>query len=240
MSPPVTQWRRVNSSAGSVDLVTVSEAVKYEGTTLTGYYEGVTPSTANPSTITLLGRTLEVDSSALSSLSLFKVGERITVVLNGAGEVTYACSPSERTAQMVGLVTSTGTTCQVELFNGLTVSGALAGGSVSVGDLVRVTASAIGKLSLSSISTGAVSGSLNLTTRTLGSVALADNVVLYDRGGNSKAVRVELDDVLACHCARLPDFLRRNRRAGESESDRPKRRTRRRLYLWYSPHRYQN
>ena len=183
------------TASGSIDLVVASEAVKYDGVALTGYYEAVSPNTSNPDTITLLGLTLEVSDEAISSLSDFQVGDKLTVVLNGAGEVAYACSTSERTAQMVGLVTAAGDTCSVELFNGLTVSGERSGSSVSVGDLVKVTSSGIGKLSLST-ATGGVSGSLNASKGTLGSVPLADNVVLYDRVGKSAAVRVELDDIL--------------------------------------------
>ncbi|OUQ25743.1 hypothetical protein B5E80_03915 [Flavonifractor sp. An135] len=183
------------TASGSIDLVVASEAVKYDGVALTGYYEAVSPNTTNPDTITLLGLTLEVSDEAISSLSAFQVGDKLTVVLNGAGEVAYACSTSERTAQMVGLVTAAGDTCSVELFNGLTVSGERSGSSVSVGDLVKVTSSGIGKLSLST-ATGGVSGSLNVSKGTLGSVPLADNVVLYDRVGSATAVRVELDDIL--------------------------------------------
>ena len=183
------------TASGSIDLVVASEAVKYDGVALTGYYEAVSPNTSNPDTITLLGLTLEVSDEAISSLSAFKVGDKLTVVLNGAGEVAYACSTSERTAQMVGLVTAAGDTCSVELFNGLTVSGERSGSSVSVGDLVKVTSSGIGKLSLSAAS-GGVSGALNLVKGTLGSVPLADDVAIYDRVGSSAAVRVELDDIL--------------------------------------------
>ena len=185
------------SSSGSIDLVTASESERYSGTVLTGYYESASPNTASPDSITLLGLTLEVDESAVSSLSSFKVGQRITVVLNGAGEVAYACSPSERTAQMVGLVTAAGDTCRVELFSGLTVSGKRSGLSVSVGDLVRVSSSGIGTISLSSIGSGSVSGVLNVAARTLGSVALADDVTVYDRVGKSSAVQVELEDILS-------------------------------------------
>lgn len=184
------------TASGSIDLVVASEAVKYDGVALTGYYEAVSPNTSNPDTITLLGLTLEVSDEAIPSLSAFRVGEKLTVVLNGAGEVAYACSTSERTAQMVGLVTAAGDTCSVELFNGLTVSGERSGSSVSVGDLVKVTSSGIGKLSLSTAA-GGVSGALNVAKGTLGSVPLADDVVLYDRVGKGAAVRVELDDILA-------------------------------------------
>lgn len=183
------------TASGSIDLVTASEAVKYDGVALTGYYEAVSPNTSNPDAITLLGLTLEVSDEAVSSLSAFQVGEKLTVVLNGAGEVVYACSPSERTAQMVGLVTAAGENCSVELFNGLTVSGERSGSSVSVGDLVKVTSSGMGKLSLSTAA-GGVSGALNLSKGTLGSVPLADDVVFYDRVGSSAAVRVEAEDIL--------------------------------------------
>ena len=185
------------SSSGTVDLVTASEATAYEGVTLTGYYENASPNAANPTSITLLGMELEVADEALDTLTQFQVGERVTVVLNGAGEVAYACDPDDLTAQMVGLVTSAGENSAVELFNGLTVSGARSSStSVEVGELVRVNSTGIGEIALYRITSSSISGSLNVAAGTLGGVPLASDVAVYDRVGRSLAVRVELEDIV--------------------------------------------
>ncbi|UQT47722.1 hypothetical protein M5E87_23015 [Flavonifractor plautii] len=60
---------------------------------LTGYYENASPNAASPASITLLGVELEVADGAAAGLSAFAVGDRITVTLNGAGEVISACAP---------------------------------------------------------------------------------------------------------------------------------------------------
>ena len=75
------------TDSGALDLVVASEAAAYEGVMLTGYYENASPNAASPASITLLGVELEVVDGAAAGLSAFAVGDRITVTLNGAGEV---------------------------------------------------------------------------------------------------------------------------------------------------------
>jgi len=89
---------------GTADLVVASQAVAYEGVTLSGYYEGASPNTAAPDTITLLGIELPVADSGQSSLSQFGVGDRITVTLNGAGEVISAVSYSQQQVSQYGVL----------------------------------------------------------------------------------------------------------------------------------------
>ncbi|MGE4353067.1 MAG: S-layer homology domain-containing protein [Oscillospiraceae bacterium] len=185
------------SSAGNINLVVASDSQEYEGVMLTGYYESVTPNASNPSTMTMMGAELDVDSSAVSSLSQFDVGDRITVTLNGSGEVVSATSPSTKTAAMVGIVKSvSGKVATVTLFSGITVSGTISGSTDDLtGQLVRVTSSGVGKLSLSTSVSSSVSGTLSVTSEKLGSVPLADNVTIYDRVGNGIPVEVDLDDI---------------------------------------------
>lgn len=109
-----------------MDTVAAFESAAYEGVALTGYYEDVRPSAANPGVITLLGLELEVADSAAAALSQFEVGDRITVTLNSAGEVEDASSASASSGSMVGLVESlSSASASVRLFSGLTVSGSL-------------------------------------------------------------------------------------------------------------------
>ena len=165
------------SASGSVNLVTASESKRYDGAALTGYYENVLPNASNPTSITLLGETYPVAEEGVSALAQFRVGDRITVSFNGSGEIVDACSPSERSAVMIGLVTETGNSCSVALSNGL-------------------TASSLGTLSLSQVSAGTSSAALQMAERTLGSTPLAEDVVLYDRVGKTHAVQIALEDLL--------------------------------------------
>lgn len=167
-----------------------------QDTALTGYYENVLPNASNPTSITLLGETYPVAEEGVSALAQFRVGDRITVSFNGSGEIVDACSPSERSAVMIGLVTETGNSCSVALSNGLTASGSCSDTTFAVGDLVRVSASSLGTLSLSQVSAGTSSAALQVAERTLGSTPLAEDVVLYDRVGKTHAVQITLEDLL--------------------------------------------
>ena len=186
------------SSGGTVNLVVASESQEYDGVMLTGYYEAVSPNTDNPTSITLLGTEFSVESVAVSSLSQFDVGDRITVTLNGNGDVISAISASTKTSNLVGVVKKlSGTSCTVELFSGITVSGTISSSSSDiVGDLVRVTSSGIGKISVSTSVTSSVTGTLDVSGAKLGSVPLSGRVVIYDRVGKGIPVEVELEDIL--------------------------------------------
>ena len=175
---------------GVVDLVTASQAVAYEGVVLSGYYEDASPNSKAPDTITLLGIQLQVADSGQSSLSQFEVGDRITVTLNGEGEVVSAASYDEQKAELYGILENG----QVTLTCGLTVKGTLSG-SGEEGDLVKVTSSGMGKLSVYPAST-TTSLSLDLTRNTLGSITLAEDVLVYERVKDSPVVEIDLDDIL--------------------------------------------
>ena len=123
------------SASGSVNLVTASETKRYDGAALTGYYESVLPNASNPTSITLLGETYPVAEEGVSALAQFRVGDRITVSFNGSGEIVDACSPSERSAVMIGLVTEAGNSCSVALSNGLTASRILYTATNSAGEI---------------------------------------------------------------------------------------------------------
>lgn len=189
------------SDAGSIDLIVAADGEKYKGVTLTGYYENAVPNSTAPTTVTLLGIDLPVADGAVKSLSQFKVGERMTVVLNGAGAVTAAYSTSEKRADVYGVLGTTGTEkTQITLTNGLIAVGALTNGNTTAstlkGCLVRVNSSGVGKLTVSKPTGRSVSAPLNVQAKTLGSLPLAEDVKLYDRVGASLVAQVELEDIL--------------------------------------------
>ncbi len=187
------------SAAGKIDLIVMGEGGRYDGVLLTGYYENASPNSKSPSTVTLLGTTFDVADGARTSLAQFGVGDRLTVALNGAGEVTAAYSTSERKATMVGILNSlNGTSAQVTLSSGIVASGTVSSSSSAsnlVGGVVMLTASGAGKLNISAPSGGAGAGRLDVLAGTLGQRSLADDVTIYDRVGQTCAVEVKLSDL---------------------------------------------
>lgn len=170
-----------------------SEAVAYEGVTLTGYYENAAPNTDSPTRITLLGITLDVADTARAGLSRFAVGDRLTVVLNGAGEVAAAYTTSEKKGELYGVLGSDGS---VALTCGLTVKGTIASGSAQAGDLVKVSSIGVNQLSVNALSKSC-RYSLNVSAAALGSIPLSDGVKIYERVGAGPVVEIGLDDILS-------------------------------------------
>lgn len=179
------------NASGSVELVAATDAAAYEGVTLTGYYESASPNAASPQSITLLGIDLDVAEDTQTGLSSLAVGDRITVTLNGAGEVVSACPAAQKQAEQYGVLENDG----VRLTCGLTAQGEISSGSAEVGDLVKVTSSGIGKLSVSAVSGGS-SYRLNVLQKTLGTIPLAEDVLLYERVGDSPVTEIEWSDLL--------------------------------------------
>ena len=175
------------NQSGNLELVAATERTAYAGVTLTGYYESASPNTATPDTITLLGMELEVEESAVSSLSAFAVGDKITVTLDGGGAVISATAGGQTT--LYGVLGEG----QVELTCGLTAKGTVSS-SAGAGDLVKVTSSGVGKLSVSQVSGGS-SLDLNVSEGTLGSIPLADSVRIYERAGTSVVTEIDLEDI---------------------------------------------
>lgn len=175
------------NQSGNLELVAATERTTYEGVVLSGYYEDASPNTSTPDTITLLGMELEVEESAVSSLSAFSVGDKITVTLDGDGAVISAATGGQ--TALYGVLGEG----QVELTCGLTVKGTVTG-SAGAEDLVKVTSSGVGELSVSQVSGGS-SLDLSVSEGTLGSIPLADNVRIYERAGTSVVTEIDLEDI---------------------------------------------
>lgn len=186
------------TESGSIDLVSFADGGKYEGVLLTGCYENASPNASSPSTITLLGSTFDVTDAGRKSLKGFAVGDRITVELDGNGEVRAAWSAAEKKAELVGVLDSfTGGTARVTLVSGVSVSGACGSSAAElVGGLVKVSSNTGGKLSVSALSGSAATGKWDVAGGTLGKLKVASDVLIYDQVHGIAAVEVELDDVL--------------------------------------------
>lgn len=168
---------------------------------LTGVYENASPSPAAPVTIKVMGKEFKVLSSARNDLAAFQVGDRITLLLTADNQVAGVVSADTVRGNAVGVASvSEGGEATVKLFqNGLEVAGKISASSASRYDnqLVSVTGSGVGRISLSLITNSDVRGSLNVAQRTLGDRTIAENVVVYDRVKDGQAVRVSYDELAA-------------------------------------------
>ncbi len=145
------------------------------------YYEDCTPSPSNPTTITVLGGTkLNVLPSAVESLSQFKPGQQMILLLTADGQVAGAIK-SGASGNALAVVDGSGA---VQLICGsslLKLNGSGAGYENSVVNVSGVKEGKDVKLSLRAAS-GRVSGDLDVQKRMLGSKKLAENVMIFDGG----------------------------------------------------------
>lgn len=174
---------------------------------LTGVYENAAPSPATPLSVTMMGATFPVLSSAYNDLTSFKIGDVVTLLLTSDGQVAGAVSPADAKSTTVGVVKVEGTTATVTpladirdasgqpiTFTGTTTYSADSAAKLQ-GQLVTVSSSKIGTLTISRLSGSGAVGSLDVNARTLGSDKLADNVVLYERVGNGAPVEISFQQL---------------------------------------------
>ncbi len=147
------------------------------------YYEDCTPSPSNPTTITVLGTELNVLPTAVESLSKFKPGQQMTLLLTVDGQVAGAVDASSggTYGNALAVVDGSGS---MQLICGNTLVNIRASGSGYENSVVNVSSFKSGnegKLSLRAAS-GKVSGDLDVQNRTLGSRKLADNAMIFTGG----------------------------------------------------------
>ena len=153
---------------------------------ITGFYETCKPNPQEPTEITVLGHAFKVLPTAVETLSQFKPGDQITLLLTEDNQVAGAVEAKGNvaTANIVGIARKvTSGSATVDLLCGISISGSttLSDGAAEQlsGQLVRVSSNKKGYISLSRL-TGGVSGSLDVAARTLGSKKLADNVMVFE------------------------------------------------------------
>lgn len=188
--------------SGDPALLAVGEVQAYGGAALTGYCDAVSPNAAAPDTITLLGHVFDVADGA-TGLGDLAVGGKLTLTLNGAGEVTAVTPASKKSVTVVATLNSAASGALTHI-SGLALSAAVSNATEAAkleGCLVRVTSTAVGKCSVSALSGGTLSGTLDLSADKLGSVALADDVRIFDQVSGAPAVEIEKEDILAATVA---------------------------------------
>ncbi len=162
-----------------------TNSIRVCDTRVTVYYEKCYPNPKEPETITAMGREFDVLPTAKDSLSNFKPGDQMTLLLTDGGQVAGAVEASGSAARgnAVGIVSDSGTvqmlcgTAKIEL--------SATNASSFKGQVVRITAGKNGVV-LSRL-TGGPSGDLNVAARKLGSIALSGGVMVF-RGGEDVAL----------------------------------------------------
>ncbi len=147
------------------------------------YYEDCTPSPSNPTTITVLGTELNVLPTAVESLSQFKPGQQMILLLTADGQVAGAVTPNTSGARSnaLAVVDASG---GMQLICGSTlvkINGSGSGYENSVVSVTSIKSGGKAALSLRAVS-GKVSGDLDVQAGTLGGKKLAANAMIFDGG----------------------------------------------------------
>ena len=147
------------------------------------YYEDCTPSPSNPTTITVLGTELNVLPTAVESLSQFKPGQQMILLLTADGQVAGAVAPNTSGTRSNALAVVDGSG-GMQLICGSTlvkINGSGSGYENSVVSVTSIKSGGKAALSLRAVS-GKVSGDLDVQTGTLGGKKLAANAMIFDGG----------------------------------------------------------
>ncbi len=150
-------------------------------TRVSAYYESCTPSPSAPVTIEALnGTKFNVLSTARQGMSEFKPGDELVLLLTADGQLAGAVKPGTAgaNANAMGFVDSKG---KVTLFCGASLLDINASDEGKSGQVVSIGQTRANKVFLTQ-QTSEVSGALDLTTNTVGTYHLADNVLAIQDG----------------------------------------------------------
>lgn len=157
-----------------------TNSIRVCDTRVTVYYENCSPNPQEPSELTALGRTFDVLPTAMASVAEFKPGEQMTLLLTEGGQVAGAVESTGNLARgnAVGIVRDG----KVQMLCGTAQIEIGAGDATAYeGQLVRISSGSKGDVTLVKMN-GGVSGTLNVSTRKLGSRELTGNVMIFRDG----------------------------------------------------------
>ena len=167
----------------------VTNSIRVSDTRITGYYEDCSPNPSEPSKITVLGHEFNVLPSAMQTVSKFRPGDQITLLLTADNQAAGAVEATGTTASgnAIGIAEVSSGSATVNLLCGIQVKGSVKLSASDVerlnGQLVRVSSSKKDGLSLTRL-TGGVSGDLDVENGKLGSRELAENVIIFQNDGS--------------------------------------------------------
>ena len=163
---------------------------------LTCVYENASPNAKAPTEITVLGHTFEVLDSAWTMTEDFSVGNIVSLLLTADGKVAGMAKASGNTrSTAIGMVSGGG----VDLFlpNGgtLTLTGTVDNASKLTDQLVNISSSAKGKISVSRLSAKSASSDFQVAEMTLGSYKVAAGVRMYEQVSGGAMVPIEMSQL---------------------------------------------
>ena len=167
----------------------VTNSIRVSDTRITGYYEDCSPNPSEPSKITVLGHEFNVLPSAMQTVSKFRPGDQITLLLTEDNQVAGAVEATGTTASgnAIGIAEVSSGSATVNLLCGIQVKGSVKLSASDVerlnGQLVRVSSSKKDGLSLTRL-TGGVSGDRDGENGKLGSRERAENVIIFQNDGS--------------------------------------------------------
>lgn len=203
----------VGTFDGNADILNLSDRK------LTGVYENATPSAVSPSKITVMGETFDVLDCALKDLINFKLGDKLTLLLDGNNNVAGVVSPEAVSGEVFGVATIQATPhtqvddkgnvvrtwhtfeATVELSTGKTVKGEVSStvpaAQRAPGQLVSITSFESGQLRLTPVTSPAAPGAWRPLDGKLGSLNVSPQAAVYDRVGSGPLVKVTVSQVTA-------------------------------------------
>lgn len=167
---------------------------------VTGTIQALKPSAASPTSVTVAGRTCDIETSAatyaLSSLGEYRLGDTVTLLLGRSGGVAAVTDGSAAAAsERVGVVTSvdsatypdgkggtyTAQTVTMLSTDGQSYSYQHNSSGLRAGSLVRVTVSdQTGGVTLRTLSSASLSGKVNSAGTKVGNYSFASGVEILD------------------------------------------------------------
>ena len=150
---------------------------------VTGYISAASPNVTAATSLTVAGNPFEVLESAWDTLSGFRIGDSVTLLLTDDNKVAAVCAPSEERAAMVGILAENGqsvTLCD----SGITLTASdMEYDEDMLGSMVRVTQSSASTLQCSAPSSKS-NRSIDLVSNTVGSTELAPSCRIYEWAGS--------------------------------------------------------
>ncbi len=176
---------------------------------INGTLEKVSPSSANPTSVTVAGREYALESSdavyAVSDLGEFRTGDAVTLLLGRKGGATAVrpMGEAQSTADVVGMVTavqdSSYTDDSGDRYTSYSITVLTTAGeqatypvdrrSFEEGDMVRIISDG-GKIQVKGLTSAQISGRFSADGARLGNRSLADSVEILDTYGDTTGLRV--------------------------------------------------
>lgn len=175
---------------------------------VTGTYEAATPSAAQPTSVTVAGKSYTIETPeaayALSDLGSCQVGDQVTLLLGRTGGVAaVATSGSGSSGILYGIITAaenvnyddghgntyTARTVTVAATDGGSYRYQTTNQNLKAGDLVQVSTQS-GTTQVTRMSSTSLTGKMNAAGTKLGSYTLAENVEIIDTYEERTPIRV--------------------------------------------------